>query len=155
MIQILKQQEEILEFDSFSNEDAFRIGVLLVEYSRSKQVAVAIEIVINGWSVFLHAMQGTRPENNRWLRRKRNFLDYRHTSSLLGQQILLVQNKTLHDLALAESDYADKGGSFPIRIAGQVIGSITVSGLPDTEDHQLVVDVLGKYLKKTVPSILQ
>lgn len=155
MIQILKQQEEALEFDAFSNEDAFEIGVLLVEYAKAKQVAVAIEIVVNGWPVFLHAMQGTRPENNRWLRRKRNFLEYRHTSSLLGQQMLLVQNKTLHDLALDESEYSDKGGSFPIRIVGQVIGSITVSGRPDTEDHQLVVDVLGKYLKKTVPSILQ
>ena len=39
------------------------------------------------------------------------------------------------------------GGSFPIRIAGSTcIGAITVSGLPQREDHDLLTRTLAKFL---------
>jgi uncharacterized protein (UPF0303 family) len=42
---------------------------------------------------------------------------------------------------------ATHGGSFPIYLTGGVcIGSITVSGLPQREDHELVVGVLASHL---------
>ena len=41
------------------------------------------------------------------------------------------------------SDYAPHGGSFPLIVAGAgVIGSVTVSGLPQRADHELVVEAL-------------
>ena len=44
---------------------------------------------------------------------------------------------------LAIADYASHGGSFPLRVKGAgVIGSITVSGLPERADHQLAVEAL-------------
>jgi len=44
---------------------------------------------------------------------------------------------------LSPADFAWVGGSFPITLRGTgVIGSVTVSGLPDREDHQIVVDAL-------------
>jgi uncharacterized protein (UPF0303 family) len=57
----------------------------------------------------------------------------------------LRQKKTdlLEKHGLPFSDYAAHGGSFPICIehAG-VIGSVTVSGLPQRDDHELVVEAL-------------
>jgi uncharacterized protein (UPF0303 family) len=45
-------------------------------------------------------------------------------------------------------DYAPHGGCFPIFLAGTgCVGTITVSGLPQREDHMLVVSVLQEYLK--------
>ena len=44
---------------------------------------------------------------------------------------------------LPEEDYAAHGGSFPINVAGTgIVGSVTVSGLPQREDHNLVVEAL-------------
>ena len=42
-----------------------------------------------------------------------------------------------------EEDYAAHGGSFPINVAGAgIVGSVTISGLPQREDHNLVVEAL-------------
>ena len=39
------------------------------------------------------------------------------------------------------------GGSFPIRVAGVgIVGAVTVSGLPQAQDHALVVEGLRDFL---------
>jgi uncharacterized protein (UPF0303 family) len=44
---------------------------------------------------------------------------------------------------LPEEDYAAHGGCFPIQVAGTgIVGAVTVSGLPQREDHNLVVEAL-------------
>ena len=45
-------------------------------------------------------------------------------------------------------EYSAHGGSFPLIIRGTgVIGTITVSGLPQEEDHALVVESIRAWLK--------
>ncbi|WP_336314494.1 heme-binding protein [Vibrio tubiashii] len=45
------------------------------------------------------------------------------------------------------TEYCAHGGSFPVRIKHcGVVGAITVAGLPQLDDHNLVVSVLRKYL---------
>ncbi len=45
--------------------------------------------------------------------------------------------------------YAAHGGSFPITVEGVgVVGAVTVSGLPQLEDHRFVVAALEQYLEK-------
>ena len=46
-------------------------------------------------------------------------------------------------MGLPDRDYAPHGGSFPLRILGSgCIGSITVSGMPEFDDHEMIVNVL-------------
>jgi uncharacterized protein (UPF0303 family) len=48
---------------------------------------------------------------------------------------------------ISSSEFAAHGGAFPLIIRGVgVIGTITVSGLPQEEDHELVVTTLRKFL---------
>ena len=52
------------------------------------------------------------------------------------------------------ADYMAHGGSFPIRIAGSTcIGAITVSGLPQREDHDLLTRTLAEFLGVAVDEI--
>ncbi len=47
------------------------------------------------------------------------------------------------------ADYATDGGSFPLNVEGAgVVGSVTVSGLPQRDDHNLVVEALCLMLGK-------
>jgi uncharacterized protein (UPF0303 family) len=40
-------------------------------------------------------------------------------------------------------DYATHGGSFPLSVAGAgIVGSVTVSGLPMRQDHELAIEAL-------------
>jgi len=52
--------------------------------------------------------------------------------------------KTVEYNGLSSADYAAHGGSFPIHVHGTgCIGAVTVSGLPQREDHNLVVEALA------------
>ena len=57
---------------------------------------------------------------------------------------LKARNITLQEkYALPATDYASHGGAFPIALAGTgVIGAVTVSGLAQRDDHELVVETL-------------
>ena len=51
--------------------------------------------------------------------------------------------------ALPMADFAAHGGAFPICVQGSgAIGSVTVSGLPQRTDHELVVEALCVELGK-------
>jgi uncharacterized protein (UPF0303 family) len=48
---------------------------------------------------------------------------------------------------VSESEYAPHGGCFPIILKDTgIIGTVTVSGLPQEEDHKLVVQAIRAYL---------
>jgi len=50
---------------------------------------------------------------------------------------------------MPEETYACCGGGFPLTVKNTgVIGTICVSGLPHTQDHQVIVDTLREYLKE-------
>ena len=80
----LKRQEALLQFPFFSNDDAWRLGTMLVEAAKERKVTPAFEITINGYVVFRYGFSGTNLHNERWLRRKRNTVQTTHMSSLRG-----------------------------------------------------------------------
>jgi uncharacterized protein (UPF0303 family) len=64
------------------------------------------------------------------------------------------QSNLFERYGLPVADYAGHGGSFPLRVTGAgVIGSITVSGLPDRADHQLAVEALCAELGRDFSSL--
>jgi len=145
----LLNQEVVLQFDTFSNKRALEIGLLLVEEAEKNNKPVTIDITRNNHQLFHVAMEGTSADNDAWVIRKSNVVNRFGHSSMYMSLKLDVKGGTIEDAYFLDaSDFAAHGGSFPIHIKNTgVIGSITVSGLPSEQDHQMVVNVLSKYLK--------
>jgi len=141
-------QEERLQFSSFDATTAWAIGTRLREVAAGRGVAVAIDIQLHGHPLFFAAMPGTTPNNVDWIRRKRNVVQRFHRSSYAVGLELQQGQKTLGDTIGVElRDYAPHGGCFPVNLRGTgCVGTITVSGLPQRDDHALVVEVLAEFL---------
>jgi uncharacterized protein (UPF0303 family) len=89
-------------------------------------------------------MPGTTPDNARWVQRKSNVVARFHRSSYQVGLTLAQNNITFADrYGLPDADYAAHGGSFPLHVThAGIVGSVTVSGLPQREDHNLVAEAL-------------
>lgn len=101
-------------------------------------------------------MPGSTPDNIDWIRRKCNVVDrYRQSSYAIGLE-MKTKGATLEErYGLPLQDYAPYGGAFPIVLEKTgVVGSVTVSGLDQHEDHMLVVTtictVLGRDAKNYI-----
>jgi uncharacterized protein (UPF0303 family) len=144
----LLAQEERLVFGSFTHDDAWALGSSLVELARERGLPVAIDIRRGDQQLFHHARPGTTPDNDAWIDRKSNVVRrFGHSSLLIGQRHR-DRGTTFEEAAgLPRDTYAAHGGAFPITVTGAgVIGTVTVSGLPQVDDHALVVEALRRFL---------
>lgn len=140
----LLEQEEELQFDRFNQDTAWQLGCRLKANAEANDAAVAIEIYAYGQVVFAYAMPGTGPDNQDWLFRKRNsVLRYGHSSFYLGQYNHSRNRDFEAQAHIDAKTYCAHGGAFPLRIRNNgLVGCVAVSGLPQQEDHALVVTSL-------------
>lgn len=150
LLTILREQEAVLQFTEFSNETALELGLALLEAARKAGKGVTIDITRNGQQLFHYAMSGTSADNDSWVRRKSNTVQrFGRSSYAMGIALKNAGQTIEQKYLLPESEYAAHGGSFPLSIRQVgVIGTITVSGLPQAEDHELVVSTLRAFLTK-------
>jgi uncharacterized protein (UPF0303 family) len=70
-----------------------------------------------------------------------------HSSFYMGISLKSKGQTIEEKYLIPSSEFAAHGGAFPLIIRGVgVVGTITVSGLPQEEDHELVVTTLRKFL---------
>jgi uncharacterized protein (UPF0303 family) len=143
----LALQEKELLFPHFDADSAWSLGLILRELAVARKHPIAIDIRRFGQPhqpLFYAALPGTTPDNSRWIQRKSNTVARFHRSSYAVGLYLKQANTTIAEKhSLPEVDYAAHGGSFPLHVAtAGIIGAVTVSGLPQREDHNLVVEAL-------------
>ncbi len=141
-------QERELVLPRLDAEIAWQLGSILRTIAADRKLAVVIDIRRFDEPLFYTAMDGTTPDNAEWVRRKSNVVARFHQSSYTAALREKLKGKTIYETqGLPMADYATHGGSFPLRVAGAgVIGSVTVSGLPMREDHELVIEGLCSLL---------
>lgn len=144
----LAEEESELQFREFSNDDAWRLGRQMVESAQRQSLPVAIDISRNVQQLFHAALPGTSADNDSWIRRKNNVVNrYGHSSYYVGTQFRAKGKDFDTDSRLNNDQYAAHGGAFPILVQNVgVVGTITVSGLPQLEDHRFVVAEIRRYL---------
>ncbi|MAU22819.1 MAG: hypothetical protein CMH13_20165 [Martelella sp.] len=143
-------QEKKLVLARFDETDAWDIGQRLVDRAQALDAPVVIDIRTPSRTLFHAALPGSAPDNDMWARRKSNVVFHFHRSSYAIELEHRRKGRTIGpELGLNLTDYADHGGSFPVRIHHVgVVAAITVSGLASKDDHGLIVDVLTAFVKE-------
>ncbi|MEU6194931.1 heme-degrading domain-containing protein [Streptomyces sp. NPDC047061] len=148
-VEDLEKQEHRLVFRQFTYDDAWALGSLLVEMARERQAPVAVDIHRAGQQLFHAALPGSTPDNDAWIARKRRVVErYGSASYLVGARFRAKGTTFEESSRLDPDEYAAHGGAFPITVENVgVIGTVTVSGLPQLDDHRFVVEALESFLK--------
>ena len=144
----LLAQEKRLVLPRFDNDTAIALGLLLVEMARQRSLPVTIDITRAGHQLFHVALPGTSADNDEWVKRKvATVMRFGHSSFYMGRSTAAKGVDFCARYLLDPMRYAPQGGSFPIAVAGTgVVGTATISGLPQADDHAFVVDGLTRFL---------
>jgi uncharacterized protein (UPF0303 family) len=137
-------QERELQLPAVDMKFAWELGAQLRSLAVERGLGIVIDVRRLGQQLFYAALDGTTPDNAEWVRRKSNVVARFHRSSYaVGLKMTLINETLLERYGLAVADYASHGGSFPLTLAGTgVVGSVTVSGLAQRDDHEFVVEAL-------------
>jgi uncharacterized protein (UPF0303 family) len=148
LLDTLTQQENELQFTAFSSDTALALGLKLIELAKAGNKIITVNITINGKVLFHHAMQGASADQAEWIRRKNNVVARFGRCSFYVGTDHKHRGVVFEDIKhLDPKDYAPFGGAFPITLKGSgIIGTVTVSGLRQAEDHALAVEALRAVL---------
>ncbi|MET0576952.1 MAG: heme-degrading domain-containing protein [Mesorhizobium sp.] len=141
-------QETALVFDHFDEERAFAIGSALRERALKDKLPVIIDIQLWDRPLFYAALPGSTGSNSDWARRKRNVVKMFHKSTYRMGLEQGREDKTFPPgHGLDPSEFVLAGGGFPVAVKGVgAVGVIAVSGLPQRQDHEIIVAVLAEHL---------
>ena len=144
MTQVANETIKKIELDNFSNRIAFEMGLKILDLAKSRNQHIAVEISRLNYTVFIYIDDNLSADKHNWLRRKANIAKRLEESSLSVKNDMKEGNLTLDKtFGLDEKDFIAKGGSIPVFVKNAgMIATITVSGLPDVEDHNIIIDAL-------------
>lgn len=133
-----------IELDYFDNHWGMKLGLAIVKLAQDRTQKVAVQVERINHPNFLYVEEGLSADKHDWIRRKVNVVKKFEESSLTVKKDLNSNNMTLSGtFGLQNKNFLAKGGSIPIFVkkAGMV-AIVTVSGLHDEEDHQIIVEAL-------------
>lgn len=148
ILERLLQEEQELQFGSFNESIAWEIGCRLVGRAQKEGLRITIDITRGGHQLFHASMPGTSMDNDEWIKRKmRTVYRFGHSSFYIGQRLKNKGKNIEEAYLIPESEYSPHGGCFPVIVKNTgLVGTITVSGLAQEEDHQMVVQAIREYL---------
>ena len=151
LIDTIEIQQELLQFASFTNDDAIRLGNILVRLAQERGYPISIDIHRGDAQLFFASLNGSIPDREHWLTRKRAaVMRFGESSYLVGLRYR-IKGELIEDVPTLDPNvYAGHGGCFPITVIGVgIIGTVGVSGLAQDEDHDLAVEAVSKFLGRS------
>jgi uncharacterized protein (UPF0303 family) len=153
-IEKIAQQERALRLPRFDAQVAWDLGTLIRKMAEERGLSLVIDVRRFGQPLFYSALEGTTPDNPEWVRRKSNVVARYHRSSYAIGLSWRLKGQTLEERGHSHADFAVHGGSFPLHVEGAgIVGCVTVSGLPQRADHELVVEALCNLLGRDYQSL--
>lgn len=145
ILQRLLEEEQKTELTHFTNEDALKIGMFIINYMKQHNLgSVAVSIEKNKEVVFSHIMDGAMPENMTWCARKRNVVARFGHSSMYVEHEFKSRGKIFElDGLLDPNQHQATGGCIPVFVKNVgMVGTISISGMPSEDDHALAVNAI-------------
>jgi uncharacterized protein (UPF0303 family) len=148
LIKALEEHERRLTFARFDNADAWHLGSLLVDLATTRDLPVAVDIRRGTQQLFHAALPGSTTDNDVWIARKVRVVErFAASSYLVGRRLAAKGDALDAKYGVDPARYAAHGGAFPVRVPDVgVVGVVTVSGLPQADDHALVVEAIETFL---------
>jgi uncharacterized protein (UPF0303 family) len=143
----IEHEMATLQFAGFNQTNALDLGLLLVELGTERSLPIAIDIRRGAHVLFHVSLPGATADNEIWVERKsRTAEQYAEPSLLVGLRGRLGGGRIEDNGWFDQTRYAAHGGSFPLYVKGTgPVATVTVSGLPQKADHDLVVEALTAF----------
>ena len=140
---------QTMTFEHFNAEDAHSLGEAMRAEAVANNLPIVIDIREGDTPLYSVLLPGATAENFDWARRKRNLALLTKQDTWSHGQRRLEGHDILDELGLDVRDYASHGGCIPVFLSGSVLAAtVTVSGLPQKEDHELVLKHLTELWHK-------
>ena len=158
LIARIEDEVRTLQLGSFNQSDALTLGLLLVEMATGRKLPVAIDIRRNEHVFFHVSLPGATPDNEIWVEKKSRTAErYAEPSLLVGLKSRVGGGSIEDNGWFDQTRYAPHGGAFPVYVKGTgQVATVTVSGLPQKDDHDFVVEALTAFLgheSESVPGV--
>ena len=130
-----------------------QLGIQMSQAAAGRHLPIVIQIRSGERLVYVAALPGSTASNDEWAPRKARVAQHFERSSMLVRRIHERDGVDMHTRhTLSPDRFQAHGGAFPLRVDGVgVIGTVVVSGLPQIDDHDFVVEQLTIYLNSTEP----
>ncbi|GAA2042846.1 hypothetical protein GCM10009819_31680 [Agromyces tropicus] len=135
----------IAAFESLTNEDAVALGLAAVDLIRERSLNLAVDVVLHGDLVFRAKLGSTGPDNDPWLAGKAATARTYAAPSLLVRLRHEAEGAPFEERAVDGVTLRAAGGSVPLYVADELVGTLTLSGEPDTVDHATAVAALDVF----------
>ena len=154
-LDVLVAQERMLQFSSFDADLAWQIGLALRGLAKVNGRPIGMGIWMTGRTLFRSATNGTTPDIEAWLRRKRATVErFGQSSYRVGLELQRDGSTLMLKQGLPMRTFAVHGGGFPVVLHGTgCVGAVVLSGLPQRQDHEMVVQAMADVLGVAVPRL--
>jgi len=143
------EREPALDLTEFANDDGVDLGLAAVEVIDERGLNLAVRVMLRGDIVFQAKLGTSGPGNDPWLAGKHAVVERFGEASLLVKRRHEEAGTPFEELPDIDHDvFKAHGGSIPIKVNGETVGSITTSGEPDVVDHATSAEAVRRYLSR-------
>jgi uncharacterized protein (UPF0303 family) len=145
----LLKEERVLRLASLANADAIDMGEIATTLGNQRKLPITIQVRIGDWVVYHACLNGSRPENDLWIKRKAAVVNLKQHSTMHERVSAEERGVNWHEENnLQDETHAIHGGALPLITNEGYKGVFIISGLPQVEDHLFAVEVLTEFLAR-------
>ena len=154
-LQVIEAQERVLEFPGFDADAAWALGGRMRALAQRDGRPVAMGIWMARALLFYAGTPGVALDNEFWLQRKRATVErFGRSTYRMGLELERDGSTLEEKQGLSLREFCVHGGGFPLRLTGTgCVGAVVLSGLPQRQDHAMVVEAMAGVLGVAVPRL--